>query len=250
MKPKTLLAVMLVVVLGVLACSSGNDEKPAPGLNLLVVVEGPAELKRKEWSGFHPTAFGTVLHRGDQLRPAKGAKAVVLCDGLTTWTVPAGVPSGLSTGCPPPQKPVLVRDGGTIGPSRGASDNSIPYIISPRRTSLLNGQPILRWNEISSKDVTEYRVVIRKEELGDVVWETKAKESGIQFPDDTRLQSGVAYLLVVEAKNGTSSEDEGTPDLRFSLMDEAEVRRVESIVEELEGLELADEAKSFALAQF
>lgn len=218
------------------------------GYNLLVDSGGSVELKRDGWQEFHPSSFGAVLYPTDQLNPAPSGRAVVLCQDLSLWIVPTGVPSSLNTGCPPPSEPALKRNGSYITPSRGAIDESIPYIISPRMTSLLKSQPILRWNEISGDDETEYRVVIRKAELGEIIWETKAKESGIPFSDNTLLQPDVDYLLVVEANNDKSSEDEGTAELGFQLMDEYDISLLESKIEKINSLDLTDTAKSLALA--
>jgi len=50
-------------------------------------------FKRSEWNSYTSTSLGASLYAGDQIRPAKGAKAVVLCEGLTQWTVPTGAPA-------------------------------------------------------------------------------------------------------------------------------------------------------------
>ena len=80
--------------------------------NLVVVADGDVPPLTGRVADDHPTPFGAALHRGDQLWPAKGAKVIVLCGDFTTWTVPAGISSGLANGCPPPRELFL-----THGPS-------------------------------------------------------------------------------------------------------------------------------------
>ena len=73
-----LIILTLIVLTG--ACRTDGIMKPTatpmtpgptavvdPGFNLLVVADGEVQLKREAWSNFHSTAFGAVLHRGDQL---------------------------------------------------------------------------------------------------------------------------------------------------------------------------------------
>ena len=149
--------------------AAGTTDTPAvtdPGFNILVVAEGEIELKRSTWADYHATTFGTVLERGDLLKLARGAEAAILCDGLSLWQVPTGIPVGLSTGCPPPSDKILVRgSAGVAGTIRGANDPLIPYIISPRSTRLLNSTPTLRWNDSGA---TGYNVQMRG---GDLNWQ-------------------------------------------------------------------------------
>src|SRR5688572_13455644 len=137
---------MMGVLLGCSPPAPTSAPPTKPGLNLLIAADGEVLLKRNSWSGFHPASFGAVLNRGDQLQPAVDAKVVVLCENLTTWTVPGGIPSGLNNGCPQVPEPALASAGGLIANTRGGTDPLIPYIISPRSTKLLDPMPTLRWN--------------------------------------------------------------------------------------------------------
>lgn len=258
MRTKLNLLVIGGVFLVIVACSppgGGQESGSGPqgrnadavGFNILIVAQGDIALKRDGWSEYHPTAFGAELHRGDQLRPADAAEAVVLCDDLRTWRVPAGLPSGLNNGCPPPPEPILVRGASRIGNTRGGADPNIPFIISPRKTQVMTDQPVLQWNEVPS--ATSYRVMITDAESADVLWETTETESGVVYPGEPPLEAGVTYLLVVEADDGTSSRGEGIPGLAFTVIDEVGAQRMQAATEELYGLGLDDEAETFALAQ-
>ncbi|HKZ83112.1 MAG TPA: tetratricopeptide repeat protein [Anaerolineae bacterium] len=240
---------ILILALTLVACVNGVGDKETliatdPGFNLLVVAESEVQLKRDGWSDFYHTTFGAVLYRGDQLRLLDEAKAVVLCDNLTVWTVPPGAPSGVTNGCPPSPDPPLVSGESQIGSTRGGSDPLIPYIISPRKTKVLTGTPVLRWNTVPN--VISYTVRIRGE---GVDWKIETRATEIAYSGGPRLKPGVSYLLVVKADNGKSSQDEGVPGLGFGLADDNEAQHVHATAEQISKLSLSNEAKSFALAQ-
>jgi hypothetical protein len=214
-----------------------------PGLNLLVSVDGDVLLKRRNWNDFYPTAFGVSLQRGDLLKVPQGAQATILCDNLNTWTVPAGAaPSGLS-GCPRPEEPFLVRQGGRIVSTRGGDPN-VPYIISPRSTKLLSDTPTLRWNDSGA---ASYYVLVR---ASDFKWQqVNVTQTELVYSGEPALQPGVFYLLVVEDSNGKSSQDEGQVGLGFSLLNEAEAKKIQSNADRIGRLGLSNEAEAFSVAQ-
>jgi len=241
--------VILLVVCFYIGTACGGSPKVSPpassgenDFNILVVVEGKVQLKREQWTEFHPTSFGAMLYRGDQIQPASGAKVVVLCNNLASWNVPAGAPSGLNNGCPQDSEPVLVRSSGLIGNTRGGTDPLLPFIISPRATRLIDPNPNLRWNPVPG--VNSYTVSIRG-----IEWKETVNTSEFTYPGDPPLKSVTEYLLIVEAENGTSSRNEGTPGLGFSLLSGEEIQQVQADLEKIDSLELAEPAKSFAIAQ-
>jgi hypothetical protein len=238
-------AITLTLIVLTNGCSSPLSTPTASaetGLNLLVIAEGKVFLQRESWSDFHPASFGAILYRGDQLRLAPNAEAVVLCENLTTWNVPGGSPSGLNNGCPQVQEPVLVSSGGLIANTRGGTDLSIPYIISPRATKLLSPNPIFRWNEVDN--VQTYRL-----SLSGTDWQAETNDTQFMYPGNPPLQVGTDYLLIVEVDNGKSSRDEGLPGLGFSLLSDGEISRVHEETRVIEALNLTDDAKAFVLAQ-
>lgn len=221
------------------------DAQTDSSLNLLIVADGEVLLKRDGWSDYHPTAFGAELHHGDQLRPGDGASAIVLCDGITTWAVPAGVPSGLTNGCPQPREPVLLRGESLIGGTRGGDDPLIPYIISPRATRLLTLTPTLRWNAVEG--ATSYTVNLQG---GDLDWTREVADTEIVYPaDEPALESNTWYSMIIMADNGESSEAEGVVGLGFSPLPPEEIGRVQSVADKLPPLNLSEDAAALALAQ-
>jgi len=217
------------------------------GFNLLIIHDGTVNIKRSQWVDYFPASFGTILERGDQVYPAGDATVVVLCDDWTLWSVPPGVPSGLSNGCPQPAEPPLLRaEGSKIGATRVSSTALalIPYVISPRKTHLLNAIPRLRWNPVPG--VTSYTVTVRGE---GVQWQTKVDGTEVKYPGHPALQPGIWYSLVVETDTGRSSREENLPGLGFSVLNSEEAGRITASVEKLQRLNLPTNEEGFAQAQ-
>ena len=211
----------------------------------IIEAKGEVLLKRKHWSDYRLTTVGAELYPGDLLQPVSGARVLVQCaNGKTIWSVPAGMISGATNGCPPQAVPIS-RTRGDIAPLRSTISPLIPYIISPRCTKLFNALPMLRWNAVPG--ASRYRVSLMADEE-DVLWQTQVEETEVVYSGESSLESGVDYLLMVEADTGASSLEDESPDLGFSLLDENEATIVREAVEQLVKLDLADETKSFALA--
>jgi hypothetical protein len=210
----------------------------------IIEAKGEVWLKREEWSDYRRTTVGTKLYPGDLLQPAPQARVLVQCaNGTTIWSVPAGVISGATNGCPPEAVPVL-RARGDIAPLRNRMNPRIPFIISPRRTKLLNPLPTLRWNAVPG--ASRYAVSLIGDE--EVIWETQVGDSEVVYSGKPSLEPGIVYLLSIEANTGASSLEDDSPDLGFSLLEENEATVVREAVEQLVNLDLADETKSLALA--
>lgn len=254
MKRRMPIAIALTLILATTAFGTDNSMKPkanlvlaqstvaaTPGVNLIVEVKGKVQLKRKEWPDYQPTYAGTALYSGDQLRPDRGAKVVVICADLTRWRVPEGTMSALNDGCPPPPEPALRRARGSIRTTRADNNTSIPYIISPRQTQLLNDKPTLRWNAVQG--ATSYTV-----HISGLNWKSEVSGTEIVYPGIPPLKPGVDYLLVVEANNGRSSEEEKVFGLGFSLLNEKEAQQVRAKAEQLTKQESAGETAALALA--
>lgn len=105
-------------------------------------------------------------------------------------------------------------------PSRGAvavSDN-IPYIISPRRTLLLNGRPIIRWNPV--KDATSYTVIVKGP--SGYLWQNEVTENEVVYPGEPVLKPGVYYTIIVDANTGASSLDDENLVQGFEVINESD----------------------------
>ncbi|MBD0363728.1 MAG: tetratricopeptide repeat protein [Coleofasciculus sp. C3-bin4] len=206
----------------------------------LISVRGSVQLKRQAWSDYHPTAIGAVLCLGDLLRPAKGARVIVQCadPNQNPWTVPDGVPSGVANGCREPSKP-RYNPSSPIPPTRTETAGRIPYIISPRSTSLLNNKPTLRWQTVPG--ATSYSVRLSGPGVN---WETEVSTTEVVYPGEPPLKPvEEGYLLTVEADNG-----EKPAKATFSLLNENNTQRVRVAADRIASQNLPEDAKALALA--
>lgn len=222
-----------------------SDDSDESSLILLVAAQGTVRLKRKEWLDYYRTEFGSQLHRGDLLQVQEDSDAVVLCDSLLTRSIPGGAPAGLNNLCPPPQEKILVRGGVLLGNTRGGSDPFIPYIISPRKTKLLNPTPTIRWNPVPN--ASSYTVAVTGPS---VEWQTVTSESSIVYPGEPPLLPGETYAVTVTADTGASSRDEGVQGIGFTMVDAPTADRVEANIARIMELELSQEGKQLALGQY
>ncbi len=206
----------------------------------VISVRGSVQLKRQGWSGYNPTAVGAVLCLGDLLQPAKGARVIVQCadPNQNSWTVPCGVTVGAANGCREPREP-RYNPSGPIPPTRTETARRIPHII-PGSTLLLNDKPTLRWQAVPG--ATSYTVRVSGPGVN---WETEVSTTEVVYPGEPPLKSVEGgYLLTVEADNS-----EEPAKATFGLLDENKVQRVRTATLALNRQNLADEAKTIALAE-
>lgn len=204
-----------------------------------ISIQGKVQLKRQEWSDYHPVTVGTVLCVGDSLRSPKDVRAVVHCvaPDQDFWTVPDGMVSSAVNGCRPPKEPIHTITGPLI-PTRDPLARNIPYIVSPHRTWLLNDKPKLRWQAVSG--ATSY--VVRVIGPG-VNWVTEVSTTEVVYPGELPLKPvAEGYLLVVEADNGASPAK-----ATFALLDSNKVTRVRAAAERISKQNLSGDEKALAL---
>lgn len=204
----------------------------------LISIQGGVKLKRKKWSGYHPTAVGTELCLGDWLQPAYQARVIVQCADPTQdlWTVPTGSASGAASGCTPPSKTTYTFTH-PITPSRDPLAQGIPYIISPNNTWLLNDKPLLRW--IAVPGATSYLVRVSGPWVN---WQTEVSATSVVYPGKPPLKPvEEGYLITVEADNG-----ESPAKATFGLLDERKAALVRTATKRLARQNLTEEAKSLA----
>ena len=141
-----------------------------------------------------------------------------------------------------------IRTGSEFGKDTSApsgTDQSIPYVISPRQTFVDTQQPKLRWNKV--KDATCYTVKIIKD--SDIFWEQKVINTEIKYPSNPPLESSITYSLIVESDNGYSSEsDSEVSKLVFGLLDGDSIREVQNEIEAVNKQGLTEEEQTLALS--
>jgi tetratricopeptide (TPR) repeat protein len=100
--------------------------------------------------------------------------------------------------------------------TRGAAPDSVPYILYPRATAILDSRPVSRWNDTGASSYT-----VEIWQGGDIVWqETDAKHDSLEYPDDApALQFATDYLLVVtDNDTGKSSTSDPNKGLGFEVV--------------------------------
>jgi hypothetical protein len=243
--------IMLVLLVFSLAACGGTRPESVPATGdatssdgqdgIVVNVQGDASIKRAGWQNYAPIFFGAPLRKGDLLRLAASARAVVACADLTLSELPTGV-SGFPCRTGPGQD-ALVYAGRLATPTRGEpAAGEYPVVISPRKTALLDSHPLLRWTEVPG--ATSYRVSLQGTD-----WST-AIDGGTEtvYPADApALRPGTAYRLVVEAGERSSAEEPGA-GLGFELLGSDEVAAVRAAEAKIRALGLADAATRLLVA--
>mgnify|MGYP000030865183 CR=1 FL=1 len=190
---------------------------------------------------------GTELNRGDLISPDKGVQVSILCPNGLQRSVKAV--TGLGKVCP-----VWKTDasrGNQDSDTAGGLDSSIPYLITPRHTLLLNAKPLLQWNPVPS--ASQYTVEVIG--ASGTQWATQTKDTQITYAGKP-LEPGVAYSLVVTTDSGRSSQADKTPDgtpvkaLDFRVLRPAEAAAVQAITSKLLQANPNDEATALMLASY
>jgi tetratricopeptide (TPR) repeat protein len=216
--------------------------------NLLINVEGEVLFFRTNWSNTSQATMGTLVNPGDEISLRKNMRIDVLCENFKLITIAPPTDKLISFsyyGCPGSGRSPAIDDGRSWNSTRTTIDKTIPFIISPRATSLLSDLPFIRWNAVDG--VKSYRVQIRGENFD---WETTINDTQLQFPDNPKLIRGNSYFITVIADNGSSSFLEGKSELGFEILGEVEANQVRQKVSRLQALNLPTEAESLAMAQF
>ncbi len=131
-------------------------------------------------------------------------------------------------------------------PSRGAVavSETIPYVISPRRTLLLNGRPMIRWNPV--KDATSYTVIVKGP--SGYLWQNEVTENEVVYPGEPVLEPGVYYTIIVDANTGASSLDDENLVQGFEIINESDRLQIKNAAGAIEAS--TAEEKSLKLARF
>lgn len=227
-----------LVLLGVITPISSSSE----GLNLIADIQGEVLVKRRFWIGHRRANLGDILSSQDRIKLAPGSSTRIICSNLADWYPPAG-DSQVSVGCPS-TRGVLRRHRDPTGGTRGPNQDS-PYLISPRNTAILPGQPLkLTWNSVTESN--NYQISLKK--LSQVIWTVNTSESEIFFRDLDKLQRDRAYIINITADTG-ESEPQGTeiaPTIK--VLSNEKVQELEANIAQIEAAGLDAEAKALALA--
>ncbi|MDJ0718131.1 MAG: tetratricopeptide repeat protein [Prochloraceae cyanobacterium] len=214
-----------------------------------VMFLGKVELKKPDWSKYHQIKAPAMLRGQDIVRTSRGTAAKFYCSDLKVRELETNQTREIKKVCPPTSRQQLVSGRSKIAPtrgtrggaSRGANNPTIPYIISPRNTSVLAERPVLRWNRVEGAN--SYTVEVQGPEVN---WKTKTSSTEIVYPGSPPLKKGLVYQLIVVADNGASSRSERGG--RFSVLSSPEVQQVQATASQLKQHQLTSEAEALALA--
>lgn len=243
-KWRTIIAFVLGLFMAVTLFKPALPQTSSLGIVIALAPPGQVTFKKPNRSNFQPAFIGRVLKGEDKLRVGSNARAIILCSNWTKWIAPQGRISTVSEGCPSTGKGRITSSEDYTGDTRGANDPNIPYILSPRKTSLINNRPTLRWHPVEGAQ--SYSVRVFGLESG-IDWEIDTKETQIVYSGEQPLPPDY-YWLSVETDKGQSSEEEYK--IVFAVLSEEKAISILKEVEELQQQQLNEEAKSLALAHF
>ena len=171
-------------------------------------IQGNGYIYRKNKPERIPMKAGVELSDKDQILLEDNAKGKINCPkkngNSTTETIPVGEKVGIQTICVEWISPDIRP--GAHNSEIGGIDKSIPYLISPRHTLLINKQPMIRWNAVEGVKKYTVKIVTGKKEI----WSKITTQSSIQYAGPT-LKSGISYEVIIQADNGSSSRDDRSP---------------------------------------
>lgn len=243
MKLKLLIGLSLIPIIVILVPQTIAN---IPSIHLL--LSGKIELKRSSQPVYRSVQapLPIKLNSNDLIRYPKGKSFSILCSSLKLIKVKAkkDTETNIMDICPSVDKVVLSYKGSNFGrPRNGGTNQLIPYIITPRKTKIINNKPLISWNEVPS--VTNYNVRLR--DASGVIWQKKVNDTEIIYPGNPSLKPGVQYSIVVEANHNTSSQNEGIFGLSFSLLDNNKAQEVNTAIAKISQQELPQEVQAIAL---
>ncbi|MEL6816162.1 MAG: tetratricopeptide repeat protein, partial [Cyanobacteria bacterium J06598_3] len=203
----------------------------------LYQVEGGAVyLRRSNWSNFYRTHPRTMLLGDDLLNVEVNAEVVLLCpDGFLTDSIQVGV-SNVSATCV--GTPRSVRPTFGISESWDATDDTVPYIISPWSEQVRTATPILRWHDVGG--VEQYEVTLRQRDGENWVdvWTVMSDRAVMAYPADQQgLEAGTDYALQVTIPGATPSADT-VPTKVFILLDGGDQQPLAEDIAEVEAFDV------------
>jgi tetratricopeptide (TPR) repeat protein len=187
--------------------------------------QGKVKLQRQNRTSWDLIGVGKDIREGDQIYPESKMKVWVRCPNQKDPVrVKAGVPSGIRSICIN-WIARNVRGSGLDLATLGGYDPSLPYLIAPRHTLLLNPNPLIRWNAVPG--TVEYTLEVKTPK--GMVWQIKTKDNKILYGGPA-LEAGTPYTVLISTNTGKSSIEEKNPDgkdktrhLEFRLLRPAEI---------------------------
>lgn len=231
----------IFITVKLLASCTPPPPSQESGLNFISEIKGDVEVKYNGNSKYEKIYPGNILNPSDKLRLSKNASAKVMCNNLFVWEIDSQGEFPVSKGCPSTNTSVF-RKNTLTDKARAANNSNIPYLISPRNTTILNGKPTLSWNPVSA---ASYRVQIFSvgEEFN---WTTEVGEATVVYSGNKPMPPGI-YKVNITASDGASTKDKDD-SVFFIMPDEKDISQINGYVEELQQKPLSNSSKILALA--
>jgi hypothetical protein len=202
----------------------------------VVDFQGKVVLQRKRpqgWSAPFPLRRrGVSVVSDDRIEVKTGSEALVRCAsrGNKLWSVEPGGPYPVSRGC---GVDAILRLARREAGLPGGGDPRLPYVIQPRATLVREGPVSVSWHPVAG--VAGYQVWLVRQRDQRLLWGARVTNiAATTLPQTVPLVAGEAYLFVVEADDGSSSQlDPGAPHQGFRRATMEEERRLERNLAEL-----------------
>lgn len=229
---------------------SNNLARAASEPELIIngqIISLTGDVKIRRSSGYTVTPnFGTYLYPGDQLLATSNGNVLVQCHGDLS-TVPMQS-NKLINPCPTAKcNDRIVKCPGRDDDLVAWSRKPLPYLITPRRSKLLNNRPLIRWQSVPG--ATSYTLKI---EVDEVVWETKVEGTEVIYGGEQPLQPNAYYWLIVEAEINSdtkvSSFDESELSKSIEIIDPETSEKINLAREEIEQEQWNEPTKKLAIA--
>ncbi|MBD2296944.1 tetratricopeptide repeat protein [Anabaena sphaerica FACHB-251] len=128
----------------------------------------------------------------------------------------------------------------TDKPRDPLAKTDIPYIISPRRTLLLDNKPKIRWNQVTNAAGYTVSILAGEKEI----WTEQVSGTEVIYPGKPALEPGIDYLVIVKTKGQRSSQEEKVTGLSFRLLSAKDAEDVRTSLALLKKQQLTDTVKS------
>lgn len=224
-----LISILSIILFNVPQVLLGQDANESLPINIVITAPEGARIRRVGWSEFANLDIGTRLQPGDLIDP--GADTVfIFCSDLTEEPVTQIGPVPCSI-----DRSILYQNEQPLaGWQRGANEDfTIPYIISPRMSSVLSATPVISWNPVQGVD--GYRVFVRGNDFEWVTDIVSEENTELRYPDSAPpLEPGQRYAVEVVTITmgipGQSSASEDVQDISFQIIDASDRAAIEDAV--------------------
>ena len=212
-------------------------------IHTIFEVKGKVTVDKEQWKNPQSASLGLSLKGTDKLEVAANSYVKIYCSNKTTWTVQTGNYK-ISDGCPSGNSVIhLPNSNNRTLRNDGKTEDylvTLPYIITPRESSILTNTPVLRWNAVEG--ATNYTV-----KIDGVKWETETNKTEIIYSGETPLKQRRRYRIKVETDNGKLSTNDAV--VGFTVLDEETKSIVLEAKKDLNKRSLSLEQKGLILAQ-